>query len=76
MTADMLIVDRIEGDIAVCEQEGRLVDIPLSSIKGLVREGDVLSLLAQDLYCVDAAATVERRKRLTERFSALIRKKK
>jgi len=38
-----LIVDRIDGDFAVCEREdGTIIDIALSALPGDVREGAVL----------------------------------
>ena len=37
------IVDRIEGDFAVCEDEnGNMTDIPVNSILGTVRASSVL----------------------------------
>ena len=38
----MLIVDRIEAPLAVCEGDGGQVEIPLSELPETVREGDVL----------------------------------
>lgn len=38
------IVDRIEGDIAVCEANGVMLDIPLSSLPQGVKENDVIIL--------------------------------
>jgi len=40
-----MIIDRIEGNIAVCEMpDGGMVDIPLERLPKGVRPGDVLSL--------------------------------
>lgn len=55
-----MIIDRIEGDIAVVEVEkGQLRDVPLARIEGRARDGAVL--IAQDgSYSVDEAATARR----------------
>lgn len=55
-----MIIDRIEGDIAVVEVEkGQLRDVPLARIEGRARDGAVL--IAQDGgYAVDEAATAQR----------------
>lgn len=43
MVIEMLIVDRIENGIAVCETEGQeMVSLPLEQCSGPVNEGDVL----------------------------------
>lgn len=42
---DLLAVDRIEGDYAVCELlDGKMVDIPVKSFKEKVSEGDIFDL--------------------------------
>lgn len=58
----MIVIDRIEGGIAVVEdtETEKHFDIPLSRILGECREGDVL---AEDcgVYRADFAATEKRR---------------
>lgn len=39
----MIVVDRIEGDVAVLEIGGRTVDVPLSELPAGVKEGDALT---------------------------------
>lgn len=41
----MFVVDRIEGDFAVIEFGDSFIDVPLSSFKEEVKEGDVLNLV-------------------------------
>ncbi|MDD3920648.1 MAG: DUF3006 domain-containing protein [Eubacteriales bacterium] len=54
----MLIVDRIEGDYAVCERlDGRMTDIPLCAICPPVFEGDVLCFAENGLFRCDEAQT-------------------
>lgn len=52
-----MIVDRIENDIAVCEdKEQKLHDIPLSKLPEGLKEGDVLTL-KDGKYFVDKELT-------------------
>ncbi|MCL1848403.1 MAG: DUF3006 domain-containing protein [Clostridiales bacterium] len=73
----MIIVDRIENGIAVCEIDGVMRDIPLSGIRGDVREGDVLVESGKGSYLVaDKAATEQRKAAITERFERLKRRER
>jgi hypothetical protein len=75
----MIIVDRIENnEIAVCEIDGKMADIPLSKISKGVQEGDVLRDEAGDgvFYMVDAAETARRRAEISELFERLKAKNK
>ena len=65
----MLIVDRIEGGFAVCEDDGgEMRDISLAELPEEVREGDVL-VPGPEGYRVDAEET----RRLREENAALVR---
>jgi hypothetical protein len=55
----MIIVDRIEGKFAICESDGRMIDVPLKLIKGKVRDGVVLAE-KEGIYYVDEDATKRR----------------
>ena len=73
----MIIVDRIENDIAVCEIDGVMYDIPLSRIKGRVREGDILHDNGESLpFTIDRSGTARRKAEISERFENLKAKKK
>jgi hypothetical protein len=75
----MIIVDRIENnDIAVCEIDGKMVDIPLSKISKGVQEGDVLKDETGTgiFYMVDAAKTEQRRAEISALFERLKAKHK
>ena len=52
----MIVVDRIEGDVAVLEIAGRAVDVPLAELPAGVKEGDRLTfhLAPADLSEADA----------------------
>lgn len=72
MSYKMMIVDRIINGIAVCENDGSMMDIPLSAITGNVREGDVLRVDKNDAqYIVDTDETQKRRDAITERFERI-----
>ena len=59
--SNILIVDRIEGDLAICEDETRaLRPIPLSQLPKGVREGDCLRPEG-DGYAIDKEEAARRR---------------
>ncbi len=66
----MIIVDRIENGFAVCEIGDCFVDIPLSSIRGAVKEGCVLVEDEQGYY-VNDDETERRKKELFEKQKKL-----
>jgi hypothetical protein len=74
----MIIVDRIENKLAVCEIDDKMIDIPLSKISKTVKEGDVLIDENRDgtFYTVDTAKTAQRRAEITEMFERLKAKSK
>jgi len=67
----MIIVDRIEEGLAVCEIDGATVDIPLSEISGKPREGDVLIATADGAYTVDTDEAERRRSDISAQFERL-----
>jgi hypothetical protein len=69
----MIIVDRIENGIAVCEIDDKMVDIPLSKISNNVHEGDVLIDNNGDgsFYTIDTATTKQRKTDITALFERL-----
>ena len=61
---DRYIIDRLEGDIAVCETaDGGHVDIPKSELPETVREGDVIIKCCGG-YSVSEKETDARRRRM------------
>lgn len=59
--SSIYIVDRIEGRYAVCEtRKKEMVDIELTNIFGIVKEGKVI-LKREDGYYVDEEATIKRK---------------
>lgn len=62
------IIDRIEGDTAVCETEnGGFADIKLESLPTGAKEGDVLIL------CIDKAKTEKRKEDLNRKMNSLFK---
>lgn len=68
-----MVVDRIEGDYAVVEKEGNMVDIPLYMLPEEVTEGDILRLLDGE-YIIDNETAVERKEELFARLGNLFNK--
>jgi L-alanine-DL-glutamate epimerase-like enolase superfamily enzyme len=69
----MIVVDRIEGDVAVLEIAGRRVDVPASELPAGTKEGDRLAfsrLAAED--DADAKARLARLKARTPQGSGPI----
>jgi len=63
----MLIIDRFEGEYAVCEAEdGSFKKLPKVFLPGGCREGDCLTPQPGGGWQVDRAATAQRRKRVQE----------
>lgn len=61
-----LIIDRFEGDYAVCEKEDRtMVDVEKCRIPPEAKEGDVLKVV-EDKFLIDEAETIKRKKHIEE----------
>jgi len=61
----MIVVDRIEGDLAVLEADGQLLDFPFSALPEGTREGDIL------LISIDRDHTRSRTERAEARLARL-----
>jgi hypothetical protein len=62
----MIIVDRIEGKVAVCETDSGMLNISLKLIKGKVRDGVVL-VEKDGAYVVDEETTKSRTDEMRDR---------
>ena len=71
---EKLYIDRIEGDCAVVEHGGEMIDIPLLKLPDGVREGTVLTV-TENGYEADEEAEAERRKLLFSKQNALFNRK-
>lgn len=65
-----IIVDRIEEDIAICEENDKTVFIPIASLPQDIKEGDILTL-SENGYIICKKDTDERRKKLFELQNSL-----
>ncbi len=68
----MLVIDRFEGDLAVCECDEGTVHIPRSDLPAPAAEGDVIIQTSGGAYAIDECESARRRARIAGRFSALI----
>ncbi|MBX4261167.1 DUF3006 domain-containing protein [Clostridium estertheticum] len=56
-----IIIDRFEGNYAVCEKEDKtMIDIKKSKIPSIAKEGDVLSI-DNDVIIIDIEKTKKRK---------------
>ena len=61
-----VVIDRFEGDYAVCEKEDRtMMDVLRSSIPAQSKEGDVLNM-EDGVITIDTEETDKRRKLIEE----------
>ncbi|MEA4890739.1 MAG: DUF3006 domain-containing protein [Clostridiaceae bacterium] len=67
-----VILDRFEGEFAVCEVAGerRMIQILKSSCPAAAKEGDVL-LIDQETVSIDTAETQARKERITDLMKSL-----
>ena len=66
MREDMITIDRIEGEIAVCERaNGDMTDIPLKALPRGVQPGDVLSF-RDGVYAPEPERRGQRRELIRE----------
>lgn len=57
-----LIIDRFDGNYAVCETEERkMINVEKSKLPGHAKEGDVL-IVKNGIYNIDIGSTNDRRK--------------
>lgn len=66
----MLIIDRFEEGLAVCDYNGEMICVPLSMIDLNAIEGDVLNFDGE-MYLVDRELTDARRKQMLDMMNKL-----
>lgn len=62
----MIIIDRLEGSLAVLETDSGMIQIARSQLPEQAKEGDLLCR-TESGYTIDAAATQARREKLLAR---------
>ncbi|MBU5675563.1 DUF3006 domain-containing protein [Alkaliphilus sp. MSJ-5] len=63
----MIILDRFEGDYAVIEIDGEMVDVERCLVDEEVKEGDVLTII-DGIYYRDDQATKKRKQYIEDKF--------
>ena len=71
-----MVIDRIEGTVAVVETEDGYVDVPLSAIRGNARDGAVLVSDGSGGYVVDEGTSSQRARSIEERAARLFTRKR
>ena len=70
-----LIVDRVEGNIVVCENETKeMVEIDVSEFEGLPNSGDIVETNDEGKYEILSEETKIRKENITKRFLNLFKK--
>ena len=70
-----VIIDRFEGDFAVCEKEDRtMLNIKRDKLPSDAKEGDAL-IINGDTITVDTTTTEKRKNAVNKLFSSLFQKK-
>ena len=69
-----MVIDHIENGYAVIENEGIMLDIPLSQLPDGVKEGDVLTF-ENGIYFRDEFAAAENREKISARLENLFKRK-
>lgn len=69
-----MVIDRIENGYAVIENEGIMLDIPLSQLPDGVKEGDMLTF-ENGIYFRDELAAAEHRKKISAKLENLFKRK-
>ncbi len=66
----MLIIDRVEGNIAVAFDNGAKIEIPVEKLPNGAKEGSIL-VEENGIYALDKLEEIKRRKILCQRTSRL-----
>jgi hypothetical protein len=75
MKAVTAVIDRFEGEMAVCEKNGRrMISIPRSSLPPEAGEGDVIVIESNSMIRIDRAATAIRRRAAEEKLRQTLKK--
>ena len=66
----MIILDRFEGEYAVIEVEGKMVNVEKSKVDKEVKDGDLLELI-DGIYYKNEEATNNRKRSIEEKFKGM-----
>lgn len=63
----MIILERFEGDYAVIEVDGEMIDVEKDLVNECAKEGDVLKLV-DGIYYKDLEGTEKRKQYIADKF--------
>jgi len=67
-----LIIDRFEGNVAVCEEEGReMLNVGKEQLPAGAKEGDVLDKAADGTITINAEETRKRKDEISNKIKGL-----
>ncbi|MBD5544653.1 MAG: DUF3006 domain-containing protein [Lachnospiraceae bacterium] len=70
----MLVIDRFEENIAVCEKEDKtVIKIPKYKLPLQIKEGDFIMLDEKGVYVIAKEKTEEKKQEIHERFHKLFK---
>ena len=70
-----VIIDRFEGDFAVCEKKDRtMLNVKRDKLPPYAKEGDILNING-DVITVDSATTAKRKNTVSKLFADLFQNK-
>jgi hypothetical protein len=70
-----VIIDRFEGDFAVCEKKDRtMLNVKRDKLPPEAKEGDILNI-NNDIITIDSTATNKRKKTVNKLFADLFQNK-
>ncbi len=67
----MMIIDRFEGDYAICEENGQMISIPSNMLPNGCREGSIIQLTNHGYELLDEAS---RREQMRQKMKSLFKK--
>lgn len=70
-----LTVDRVEGNIVVCENEKReIVEVDIYEFINIPKDGDIVKVNENGMYEILEEETENRKEEIQKRFSSLFKK--
>ncbi|MBQ7066967.1 MAG: DUF3006 domain-containing protein [Lachnospiraceae bacterium] len=70
----MLVIDRFEENIAICQKEDKtLVKIPKYKLPLQIKEGDFITTDSKGVYVIAKEKTEEKKQEIHERFHRLFK---
>lgn len=68
-----MIIDRIENQTVICEEDGKIIELPLDMFIEPIQDGDIVIKNQEGLYEADKEETKKRKKNIEDRFNSLFK---